>query len=201
MSKLNDILRKRINKRNRKNLINKDFSLIASNCNGGFLLHDLNLQFKTPFINLWMKPNDFIKYLQNITYYQSCSLVFKEKSVQDYPVGILDDIEIYFQHYKTKEEAKAKWEERSKRINLDNLFILFTDRDGCTYQNLLDFDKLPYQNKIVFTNQIYSEIKSSFYIKGFEDEESVGLCFEYLNKFTGKKIYDCFDYISWFNKK
>lgn len=199
MSKLNNILRKRINKKNIKRLKNKDFSLIASNCNGTFISHDLNLQFRSPFINLWIKPNDFIKYLQNIDYYMKCELKFTSEKGINYPIGLLDDIKIYFQHYKSENEAKEKWIERTKRINLNNLFILFTDRDGCTYQNLLEFDKLPYKNKVVFTHKPYKEIKSAFYIKGFENEDSVGMCFEYLNKFTGKKIYDAFDYIKWFN--
>ena len=64
---------------------------------------------------------------------------------------------------------------------MNNLFVLFTDRDGRTYQDLLSFDKLPYENKVVFTN------KTSVYIPGFEKEKSVGNCFEYISLFSGKK--------------
>ena len=86
MSKLNNILRKRINRKNIKRLKNKDFSLIASNCNGTFIYHDLNLQFRSPFINLWIKPNDFIKYLQNINYYMKCELKFTSEIGINYPI-------------------------------------------------------------------------------------------------------------------
>lgn len=200
MGKINDILRKRINKINRRKLKNNDFSLIASNCNGGFILHDLGMRFNSPFINLWLKPKDFIKFLQNIKHYLNCELTFVKEVGVDHPIGALDDIKIYFTHYKTEEEAKSKWIERSKRINYNNLFIIFTDRDGCTYQDLCDFDNLPYENKIVFTHLPYPELKSSFYIKGWEKENSVGSCYKFKNKFTGKKYYDEFDYISWFNQ-
>lgn len=61
MSKINIFLRKRINTKNRERLDNKDFSLLSSNCLGGFILHDLGLRFNSPFINLWLKPGDFIK--------------------------------------------------------------------------------------------------------------------------------------------
>lgn len=163
-------------------------------------MHDLGLEFKSPFVNLWMKPSDFIKFLSNMQYYLSCELDFIKIPDISYPVGRLDDICIFFQHYATEEEAKKKWVERSKRINFDDLFIIFTDRDGCTYQNLLDFDALPYKNKVVFTHIPYSEISSSYYIERFEKEDSVGMCFAYKSKFSIKKYYDDFDYVSWFNK-
>lgn len=34
-----------ISKINRNKLINRDFSLLSSNCNGAFILHELGLQF------------------------------------------------------------------------------------------------------------------------------------------------------------
>lgn len=199
MSKINLFFRKHINKKNRSRLTNTTFSLIASNCNGAFICHDLNVKFNSPFVNLWVPPTDFIKYLSNIKYYSTCELKFIEEPGITYPIGLLDDVKIYFQHYSSEEAAKEKWTERLKRMDYDNLFILFTDRDGCTYQNLLDFDHLDFENKIIFCHKEYPEINSAFYIKGFENEESVGMCFEYKNKFTGKKYYDSFDYVSWFN--
>lgn len=193
--------RKLYNKRKAQKLKNKDFSVIASNCNGAFLLHDLGLRFNSPFVNLWMKPDDYVKMLSNLRYYLNCDLEFVEEDGINYPIGLLDDVRIYFQHYTTPEQAKEKWVERSKRINFDNLFIMFTDRDGCTYQNLCDFDALPYKNKVVFTHIPYPELKSAFYIQGWESEESVGLCFEFKSSFSIKKHYDEFDYIKWFNQE
>lgn len=201
MNNVNQMLRKRINKINRKKLKNKDFSLICSNCNGAFILHDLGMRFNSPTVNLWMKPDHFIRFLQDIQHYLKCDMTFIEEPNVDYPIGVLDDIKIYFQHYQTKEEAKNKWIERSKRINFDNLFIMFSDRDGCTYQDLCDFEKLPYKNKVVFTHKPYPEFKTAHYIKGWEKEECVGMCFEFKNKFSGKKHYDDFDYIKWFNQE
>lgn len=200
ITKIKDKLRNVYNKNNRKKLNNKDFSVIASNCNGAFILHDLGLRFNSPFVNLWMKPDDFIKFLSKIEYYLSCDMSFVSEEGIDYPVGVLGDVRIYFQHYKTEKEAKEKWTTRSKRINFDNLFIMFTDRDGCTYENLRDFDKLPYKNKVVFTNKPYKEFKSAFYLKGFEKEKSVGMCYKYKSRFSIKKHYDDFNYVEWFNK-
>ncbi len=111
----------------------------------------------------------------------------------------MKDIKIYFQHYKTEEEAKAKWNERAKRMDYDKLFILFTDRDGCTEQDIVEFDNLPYKNKVIFVNKPHPNIKSAVYIRGFENDGCVGPCMAYKSKISYKKYYDDFDYVEWFN--
>lgn len=201
MIRIKETLRKLYNKANAARLKNTDFSVISSNCNGAFILHELGLRFNSPFVNLWMKPDDFIKFLQNIPYYLECDMRFVEEPNISYPIGVLDDVKIYFQHYSTQEEAKEKWIERSKRINFNHLFILCTDRDGCTYQNLRDFDALPYKNKVIFTHVPYPEFKSAYYLKGWETEECVGMCYNYKSQYSIKKHYDDFNYIAWFNQK
>ena len=200
MGRVNNYLRKVVNKYNQIRLKNKDFTLIASNCNGCFICHDLNLRFNSPFVNLYLDSRDFIKYLKNMEHYNNCELSFINKENIDYPVGMLDDIKLYFVHYESEEQARSKWIERSKRINLENLFILMTDRDGCTKDDLIEFDNLPYKNKIVFTHVPYDDIKSAVYIKGFEKDNEVGMCFKFKNRFTGKKYYDDFNYVKWFNR-
>ncbi len=198
-NKLNQIVRKRINKHNQQRLKNHDFSLIASNCNGAFILHDLGMRFNSPFVNLWMKPEDYLKMLANLKYYMSLNpkKVFEEGI--NYPIGELDDVRVYFKHYSSFTEAKQKWEERKKRINYDNLYILFSDRDKCTYDDLKTFNSLPYKNKAVFTHKCYPEMESAVFIHGFENENEVGDCFEFVPNRIGKKYYDDFDYVSWFN--
>lgn len=76
----------------------------------------------------------------------------KKKNI-NYPIGKLDDVTVYGQHYNDFNELKAKWNERKERINWNNIFIFMIERDGCTYQDLLEFDKLPYKNKVVFTKK------------------------------------------------
>ena len=198
--KIKRVVRKAYNRTIARKLENNYFSVIASNCNGAFLLHDLGLRFNSPFVNLWMKPDDFIRFLSDINHYLSCEMLFVEEPDISYPIGLLDDVRIYFQHYSSKEMAREKWEERSKRINFNNLFIMFTDRDGCTYQNLCDFEALPYRNKVVFTHVPYPEFQSACYLKGWESEASVGMCYEYKSIISIRKYYDDFDYIDWFNK-
>lgn len=192
-------LREKINLSNREKLRNSNFSVISSNCNGALILHDLGLKFNSPTVNLFLYPKDFIKFVKNLKHYINLELEFIKKENIDYPVGKLDDIEIYFMHYETEKKARQKWNERKSRINYENIFIIMTDRDGCSYEDLVEFDNLKYKNKIVFTHIPYPEIKSSFYIKGFENESQIGHIYEFKNETTGKKYYDDFDYVKWFN--
>ncbi|QCJ44758.1 DUF1919 domain-containing protein [Bacillus sp. S3] len=188
-------------KRNNIKLTNSDFSLLASNCIGAFILHDLNLRFNSPTVNLFMYPSDFIKYVSNLKHYSNSKLIFKKGENTSYPIAWLDDVEIHFMHYKNEVEAKQKWLERTKRINFDNIFIMMTDRDGCTIKDLINFDQLPYKNKVVFTHKPYPEIKSAYYIKGFESQGSVGELFLYKSKLSIKRFYDDFNYVNWFNTR
>ena len=104
--------REKINQQNRRRLRNTNFSLIASNCTGGFILHDLKLQFRSPFVNLYMEPFDFIKYLEKMDYYNLCEFTFQSNLGYPYPVGMLDDLTVYFVHYKNEEEANNSWKRR-----------------------------------------------------------------------------------------
>ena len=194
----NDIARKKINKKLIKRLKNTNMTLISSNCNGGILLHDLKCKFNSPFVNLFLKAEDYIKLLENFESYMNREVQFIESEQRNYPVGKLGDISLHFLHYKNKEEAYEKWNLRKQRIDMSNFFIIFTDRDGCNKELLVRFENLPYKNKVVFVHNPMPEIKSSFYIKGFENKEFVGALYEYKG-WNGKKYYDEFDFVSWFN--
>ena len=186
--------------KNRLRLRNRKFSLIASNCSGMFILKDLNLPYRSPFVNLWMYPNDFIKFLSRPEHYMAPPLEFIDKPNIKYPVGRLDDIEIYFQHFSSAQSAREKWVRRAQRIDMNNLFIIMTDRDGCTYENMLQFDNLPHKNKVIFTHKPYHEIKSAVYIPGFKHMGCVGMLYEYPTPNSSKRFYDAFDYVKWFNQ-
>lgn len=198
-TRLNQLLRKPIDMKNRKAVHPNKVSVFASNCNGACICHDLSLEFNSPFVNLWMTPSDFIKFLQTPKEYLTMPLEFMERGDVKYPVAKLGELTIWFEHYSSNCEAAEAWDRRCERICWNELYIMMTDRDGCTYEDLLAFDALPYEHKIVFTHCPYPEIHSAFYIPGFEDEQCVGICSEFKNWHTGKKWYDAFDYVAWFN--
>lgn len=194
------LFRNRINRNNIARLTNMNPTIISSNCIGGVIMHDLNLQFLSPTINLFIPPTDYLKMVTDLHKYMSADAHLFESDPKpgiSYPIGRLLDIEIHFMHYSTFELAKSKWIERSKRIEWNNIFLIMTDRDGCTYENMVQFDRLPYR-KVIFTCRPYPEIKSSFVIKSSENANCVGVLSEKKNIF-GKRFVDNFDYVSFLN--
>ena len=127
-------------------------SIISRHCWGGLLFNQLGLKFTSPFVNLFLMDKDFNKLAKNFTHYMNQELVFDREEYEhilkrNYPVGRLDDVYIYFNHYTSFEEAKRKWDERKERINYDNLFFeTTTEVRGFA----IDFDSIPLQHKICF---------------------------------------------------
>ena len=187
-----------INRSLQRKLTNQGMTVISANCVGAFILHDLHQPFNSPFVNLYLSPQDFLRYLQNMDFYRTQPLTFVQTE-KSYPVGKLADLEIHFMHYHSEQEANEKWQLRMSRMNLDNLFIMMTDRDGVTEKDIQLFDQLPFKNKVIFTHKPYPAFKSACYIKGFEKQNQVGHIFEF-SGWNGKKYYDQFDYVKWFNQ-
>lgn len=126
--RLKNYFQERINRKNRSELTNYTPSLICSNCTGGFLYHWLGLQFRSPFINLYMSNNDFITALENWDVFLKTKI---EEVVQDkypYPVGkSVKGVLIHFVHYRSFQEAVSKWDERIKRLDPDNMAVMLTN--------------------------------------------------------------------------
>lgn len=183
----------------RKKLNNSSPTIIASNCNGEFIYYDMKLKFLSPTINLSFDMNDYVKMLENLRWYMEQPILPYDDDRFEFPTGKLADIEIRFNHYNAFEEAVEKWEERKKRINWDNLFILGIDGDNCTYETMQRFDNLPFKNKVIFTHKPYPEIESAYYIPGFENEDGVGVLLYFKKQFLVRRYLDDFDYISFLN--
>lgn len=120
-----------------------DFSIICSSCIGGTIYNRLGKKFLSPTINMFFTQRDFIKFAINLRYYISLDLDFIETD-KPYPVAMLDDITLHFNHSKTCEEAANDWNRRKNRINFDNIYIIFYYRDGYTIEGLREIEKANY---------------------------------------------------------
>lgn len=183
----------------RARLQNRTPTIIASNCIGTFMYYDMKLRFNSPTINLSFDMNDYVKLLERLPYYMEQTPMPTADERFSFPCGMLDDIEIRFNHYATFEEAVAKWEERKRRIDMQNLFVIGIDGDGCTYESMERFDALPYENKVIFTHKPYPEIKSSYYLPGFENDVGIGRATDFTDTFRIRRYMDAFDYVSFLN--
>lgn len=166
------------------------------------MLHELHQPFNTPTINLYITAPDFLKFVKNLEYYLSLEPVEDKSQIEiPFPVGVIDDVHIYFMHYQTFESAKEKWETRKRRVNLDNIYIIMAQSSElCTDAIVEEFDQLPYKNKVIFTAKDYPSIKSAYHIPGSETKNNCirDLC-SYKSKFSGRRWLDDYDYVSFFN--
>lgn len=164
-----------------------DISIISSNCFAGRIMQDAKMEYNSPTLGLYFMYPDFIEFLRNIKYYLTeAKIEFVEKSKYPlgnerrenrkvwYPIGLLGGkVEIHFLHYHTEKDAAEKWYRRASRVNFDYLFVIAMDQNLCTEQDVLDFDKLPYQNKIIFSKHKI-DLESNEYMPEFAGCREVG---------------------------
>lgn len=197
-----EALRWPINRANRSRLSNHNPSIIANNCNGGVIYHDLGLKFNSPTVNLYFPFPDFVRFCERLEHYLSLpkSAMREGPAVPEgCPTGLLEDIMLVFVHYPTFEQARDKWFDRAKRVNMDNLFLMLAQRDGCTDDDVRAFDALPYDHKVAFTSKPIPDAVCSCFLPGFVGEGCVKVLTEYTSRFTGRRIIDAFDYVEFLN--
>ena len=183
-------------------LKNKNFTIISNNCWGGIVYQRLGLAYTTPFVGLFVFAPDYIRILSNLNVYLELPLEFitqsryeaqlrESNSAGTYPIALLGDAEIHFQHYASKGEVVEKWNRRVARIHWDNLFLKFCDRDLCTYDHLRAFDSLDFEHKVCFAARPYPDVKSCVVLEVDSGKPCV------VSEMTHYQDY--FDVIGWLN--
>lgn len=176
--KINEGLEKR---KLRKKLKSTDFSIISNNCWGSFIYQKYGLPYQSPTAGLFILGHDFVKLCRDWEKYfnsklefipwESASYHYALLQEVPYPVARLDDIEIYFMHYHSEEEAAEKWYRRIKRVNPKHMIFKLSQREECSRKDIEDFVKLPLKHKVCFS---YDEVQGSIFVpelKNFVGDE------------------------------
>lgn len=189
-----------------KKYIDKDITIISSNCFAGRIMQDLKMEYNSPTLGLWMMPDDFPIFCSNLSYYLNADICLAKQSKNElgnykmthakhpYPVGLLDNnLEIHFLHYHTIEETVSKWKRRANRVNLDKILIIASEQNGCTEEDIKAFDAIPHKNKLFFCSKPYP-YKSVIYIPKFRKLGYAGdpykkgyIYYKYLSKWLEEK--------------
>jgi len=190
-------------KNNISRLKNNNFTIICNNCDAGIIYNSLKQKFLTPTINLWLEDEDYLKLIYNLKeFIEKGELEQLEQTDYDYPVGLLKapcgEVKIMFMHYKTFEQAKEKWIERSSRINWDNLFYLFEIKPTCTEQSIKLFEDFNSSNKEMISFGVETNNPSVNKIK-VKGKYLDGIAVKYQSRFSAKRWIDNFDYVSFLN--
>lgn len=198
----------------RHRIKNKDFTIISRDCLGGYIYHKLGMKFLSPTINLFMNADDFAYFCCYLDEYINNANLEYEKIGnivgKDFPICLLKPrnktlpvIEISFNHYDSFEQAKEKWEERSKRINWNNIYVindLAHDHIECYFkkESIEVFNQVKYKKVVLCTKDLgYND---QFIIK---EPKNVDYPFmiRIKNKLTRKQYFEKFNYIKWLNNK
>lgn len=173
---------------NRLWLNQTNFSIISNNCWGTFIYKKYNLPYQSPFINLFIFSDDYLRLLQNFSpdILQTIEFISHENSRHTeklkerglfklgYPIGVIGEkIELHFLHYNNEKDAKQKWEDRVKRINYDKILFKFSYSKETSDNMIRQFDALPLQHKISFTAKPFPECASVIYLPKFTGMENV----------------------------
>lgn len=187
-------------KKMRSLIRNTEASFLCPNCIGGILFHDLGMRFYSPTVNLMMRQDHFIRFVLNREDYLREILQFYEDENYSCPCAHLGDIDIHFTHYKTREEARDKWIDRSRRIDDNNLFIFAEERDGIGEYQIRELGKVSARGVLVFTAHQYQDIPYAQFLPSYEKEGEVGNILK-RSFFDDSREYEkYFDFVKWFNE-
>lgn len=180
---------------------NRNFTILCSNCIGGIIYNRLGMQFLSPTINLFIRQYDFIKFIGNPQFYLSQELIFIETEYP-FPVGLLGDIRIHFNHSDNEADARLDWERRKKRINWDNLYIIMYDRDGLTREQIYSLSCIRCKQLIVLSERdVYPELDYVYHIKRSginRNNDQVFLDDDFFGLRTFEKQWD---FVKWLNRR
>lgn len=193
------------NQRYRSRLQNDNFTIITNSCIGGMMYHFLGKQFLSPTVNLWMEDKDFYRFVKRLDWYLAQPLKFV-KGIDATPTAYCGDVLIHFNHYKTEAEAENKWNERKKRINKENLFIICSDRptpssgEVVTHEDMLSLKDIPCRGKVIFSTRQYNDFNyivplpkdpNGDYVNQYMFDKS-----KYFQRFRWE---DAWDWVHWLN--
>ena len=190
-------------RKKQQRLINKNPTIITNNCIAGIIYHDLDIKFKSPTINLYFELDDFIRYISHLEDYSNSELIEGTDPTVSFPIGVLHntfgEVRIYFMHYRSFKEAKEKWEERTRRIDYDNTFIIMDVGLDGSNEIFEQFDRVTHPNKVVLTNSIVNNVRSYFPMTFYNKRYFPGKILTYKNWFSTKRYLDEFDYVHFLN--
>lgn len=161
----------------------------------------------SPTINLFIKGEDFLTFCKHLKYYSTCELIQVRDVSRDYPVGCLvprdhshKEIMVFFQHYKSFDEAKKKWDERFERINWDNIFFIWEFYDTLyDTQYLYEFDNMDLPGKkVLLLHREIPDVKHSFVLSCYKNDLPMAKAFAHKG-ISGKRYLDEFDYVGFLN--
>ncbi len=189
----------------RGRLRNTTPSIICNNCIGGLLLHDLGLEFRSPTVNLWMEPDDFIRFAGNLRAFLSAEWIELPPELYDeeaHPAARLrceaGEITLHLQHYESFGEAKAAWERRVGRVDYGNLYLV-AEFVKLSREQLAALEALPYERKAFLTAYTAPEFPHTLALAAYRKKKYRGGQILRRPIWGVKRRFEAWDYVAFLN--
>ena len=190
----------------RGELLVTDFTIISNNCWGGMVYESYGLRKMSPTVGMFIMPADFVRFCADLSGYLARPLEFvspdRSKWVSvlggkdnwgTYPIGRVGDVELHMLHYHDEETARRKWESRVSRVNYDRILYKPNDQNGATEEDLLAFDALSLEHKVVFSAREHPNVPSCVKLRCPRSHEYVRASYE---PFGHNRAFDVTRYIN-----
>lgn len=80
-----------ISRKSRNRLENDNFTIISSDCTGGLIYHELNKEFLSPTINMFMMAEDYVRFCSNLKRWIDLPMIEIKQNEFHYPLAWLGD--------------------------------------------------------------------------------------------------------------
>lgn len=196
--RINSYFRNRLIKRWRNSYTGPTPSLFCNNCTGAMMLHDLGLEFRSPFVNLWIEPDDFIALCERPLELLRDGVLEPYDSPYPYPAGQIEGHPIYFQHYDSFDQAATIWHRRITRVDWYDFWVLLVNRDTTSPELARRFNALPNEHKLVLEPLGSSAVSDVLSLpRATKRDGSLEIVTDY-SGLLGARYYDEFDFSHWF---
>jgi uncharacterized protein (DUF1919 family) len=98
-----------------------------------------------------------------------------KKNWKTYLIGRLGDVELHMLHYHDEHEARIKWNNRVKRVNMNHIIYKFNDQNGATQAQIKSFLELPLEHKLCFVAKPEMKVDNRVILVKQPEDERTGI--------------------------
>lgn len=140
-------------------------SIISNNCQGFMIYSQLGWRYESPTMSTQILGEEYPRFCGNLRHYLEVELVKPKRlstqhkrylehmygEVPKYPMGLVDDVLIVFQHEPSFEIAAEKWNRRKDRVDYENTAYLFQAYNESYLDAVKEFVDLKLPHSICLT--------------------------------------------------
>ncbi len=168
----------------------RNISIICDTNWGREVCHSLYINYNTPFIDVRIEPEAYLKLISNVSYYIECPLeIVSDRTIKDCPKGRLGDLIISFPSELTFEDARIHWHNRTLKFNKEDYIVVMC---GAVNEKQLEkFLDLKLENGFAF----YFENYNNDHVISFKewDSQIIRKKFRWFPFYLNRTAYRKFD--------